>query len=52
MNLQAENRALDLAAETAKFVQKQIVEVMAERNRLQSEFDAITKTPFFKREMD
>ena len=52
LNLQSENRALDQAAKTSEFLQKQITEVMIERNKLQSEFDTITKQPFFKRELD
>ncbi len=52
MNLQSENRALDEAAKTSEFLQKSIQDIMMERNKLQNEFNMITKQPFFKRELD
>ncbi len=50
LNLQKENRAMDEAAKTAEFVQQRIEETIKERDKLQREFDTLTKQPFFVRE--
>jgi len=52
LTLMSENRALEEAARTAEFLQQQVADVIQERNKLQQEFQNITKQPFFKRELD
>ncbi len=52
LNLMSEHRALDEASKTADYLQQQVQDVRVERDKLQSEFNIITKQPFFKREMD
>lgn len=52
LNLQKENRALDESSKETEYLQQKISEVIVERDKLQREFDTITRQPFFKREAD
>ena len=52
MTLQTENRKFEEAAKQTDYMIKRIEEARDERNRLQKEFDTITRQPFFKRESD
>ena len=50
--LQKESRVFEEAAKDVEFLVKRIEESRDERNRLQKEFDVVTRQPFFKRETD
>ena len=52
MKLQKENRTFEEAAKQVDYLQKRMEDTREERNRLQREFDTITRQPFFKRESD
>jgi chromosome segregation ATPase len=43
---------MDESSKTAEYLQENIMKARAERDRLEKEFDMITKQPFFKRETD
>jgi chromosome segregation ATPase len=52
LRLQKEHRTYEEAAKQVDYLQKRLEETREERNRLQREFDTITRQPFFKRESD
>lgn len=52
LRLQKESRTFEEAAKQSEYLGKRIEEGREEKNRLQREFDTITKQPFFKRESD
>jgi uncharacterized protein YoxC len=43
INLQKENRALDEGSKTTEFLQTKLEEIMRERDKMQKEFDLLTK---------
>lgn len=50
--MQKQNRAFEEAAKDVEHLMKRIEQAREERNRLQKEFDMVTRQPFFKRESD
>jgi hypothetical protein len=43
MNLQKENRALEEGSKTTEYLQSKLEETMRERDKMQKEFDILTK---------
>lgn len=51
-NLQTESRTLEEASKETEYLTRRLEEARDQRNRMQREFDALQKQPFFKRESD
>jgi len=52
LRLQKESRTYEEASKQTEYLATRIEESRKERDRLQKEFDVITRQPFFKRESD